>query len=58
MNTVLAFELHPVVYEFREDAGTVNLNISLAEGVVEELSVALTIEQIHINNTNDTATGK
>lgn len=55
---MLVFELDPDIYEVREDAGIVNLNISLAEGHVEELSIVLTIEPIHNNSNNDTATGK
>lgn len=56
---VLVFELDPDVYEFREDAGVVNLNISLAEGhVQEQLSIVLMIQPIYNNSNNNTATGK
>ena len=54
---MLVFEFIPDVYKFREDAGTVDLSVSLAEGDLGEFSTVITAATDD-NNINANATGK
>ena len=55
--TVLVFEFDPNEYMVREDVGTVDLSVALAEGDLGEFTIVLTAATDD-NNINANATGK
>ena len=54
--TVLVFEFDPNEYMVREDVGTVDLSVALAEGDLGEFTIVLTAATDD-NNNNSNATG-